>query len=85
MANAEQRLDIFPHIFPREFFDRMKGRRGAFYLPTWEQDFVLADTPGSGSTTFLADGPELANDFASTDYSAVNEGVAVCLTSGTTP
>ena len=25
MANAEQRLDIFPHIFPREFFDRMKG------------------------------------------------------------
>jgi hypothetical protein len=67
-----------------QFFDRMKGRRGAFYLPTWEQDFVLADTPGSGSTTFLADGPELANDFASTDYSAVNEGVAVCLTSGTT-
>ena len=25
MAKAEQRLDIFPHIFPREFFDRMKG------------------------------------------------------------
>jgi predicted TIM-barrel fold metal-dependent hydrolase len=24
MAKAEQRLDIFPHIFPREFFDRMK-------------------------------------------------------------
>jgi len=25
MAKAEQRLDIFPHIFPREFFERMKG------------------------------------------------------------
>jgi predicted TIM-barrel fold metal-dependent hydrolase len=24
MAKAEQRLDIFPHIFPREFFERMK-------------------------------------------------------------
>ena len=23
-TKAEQRLDIFPHIFPREFFDRMK-------------------------------------------------------------
>ena len=25
MAKAEQKLDIFPHIFPPAFFERMKG------------------------------------------------------------
>lgn len=65
-----------------QFFDRMKGRRTAFYVPTWEDDFALANSPGSGSSTFIASGSALFDDFGGTDYSAVNEGVAVCLTDG---
>lgn len=66
-----------------QFFDRMKGRRTAFYVPTGESDFVLAATAASGSSAFLASGPALAADFGSSDYSVVNEAVAVCLTDGT--
>lgn len=65
-----------------QFFDRMKGRRTAFYVPTWESDFVLGNSPGSGSSTFVATGSALFDDFGDVDYSLVNEGVAVCLTSG---
>lgn len=67
-----------------QFFDRMKGRRTAFYLPTTEDDFGLAAPALSGDTAFLASGSALATDFGATDYAAVNEGVAVCLTDGTT-
>lgn len=66
-----------------QFFDRMKGRRGAFYLPTWDKDFDLAASALSGSSAFVASGSTLATDFGSIDYAAVNEGVAVCLTDGT--
>jgi hypothetical protein len=66
-----------------QFFDRMKGRRGAFYLPTWESDFALASSASSGSSAFVASGSDLVTDFGATDYAAVNEGVAVCLTNGT--
>lgn len=65
-----------------QFFDRMKGRRGAFYMPTWEKDFALAAGESSGSTSFLADGPELAADFASAEFDD-SWGIAVCLTDGT--
>jgi hypothetical protein len=40
-----------------QFFDRMKGRRTAFYLPTWEDDFVLAASALSGSSAFVASAP----------------------------
>jgi hypothetical protein len=66
-----------------QFFDRMKGRRTAFYLPTWEKDFGLAASALSGSSAFVASGSALATDFGSVDYATVNEGVAVCLTDGT--
>jgi hypothetical protein len=66
-----------------QFFDRMKGRRGAFYVPTWESDFVLAASATSGSSAFIASGSALFDDFGTTDYAAVNEGVAVFLTNGT--
>lgn len=66
-----------------QFFDRMKGQRTAFYLPTWEDDFGLAASALSGSSAFLASGSALATDFGSVDYSTVTEGVAVCLTDGT--
>jgi hypothetical protein len=67
-----------------QFFDRMKGRRTAFYVPTWEADFALAASAGSGSSTFVADGSTLFDDFGDVDYSVVNEGIAVCLTDGST-
>jgi hypothetical protein len=67
-----------------QFFDRMKGRRGAFYVPTWEQDYELVGTASSGSSAFMALGSALADDFGSTDFAVVNEGVAVCLTDGPT-
>jgi hypothetical protein len=67
-----------------QFFDRMKGRRTAFYAPSWEQDYVLAAPAGSGASAFTASGSALATNFGATDFSTVNEGVAVCLTDGTT-
>jgi hypothetical protein len=67
-----------------QFFDRMKGRRGAFYLPTWEKDFELAATAGSGTATMLASGTDLVADFGSTDYADVEEALAVWLIDGTT-
>jgi hypothetical protein len=63
-----------------QFFDRMKGRRTTFYLPTGEKDFTPVSFAGSA---FTASGSALATDFGSTDFAAVNEGVAVYLTDGT--
>ena len=67
-----------------QFFDRMKGRRGAFYVPTYEKDYVLAASALSGSSAFLAEGPTIAADFGSIDYADTDEAVAICLTDGTT-
>jgi hypothetical protein len=66
-----------------QFFDRMKGRRGAFYMPTWEKDFELAASAGSGDTTVTISGSDLATDFGTTDYAVVEEGLAVFLIDGT--
>lgn len=74
-------LDIDGAEELEQFFDRMKGRRGAFYMPTWEKDFSLAASELSGSTSFLADGPELAADFASAAFDDT-WAIAVCLTTG---
>lgn len=77
-------LDTAAAAQVEQFFDRMKGRRGAFFLPTWAQDFELAASAGSGATTITVGGSDLATDFGSTDYATVEEGLAVCLTDGTT-
>lgn len=74
-------LDIDGAEDLEQFFDRMKGRRGAFYMPTWEQDFALAAPAGSATATFLAEGPELADDFGSADFDDT-WAIAVCLTTG---
>jgi hypothetical protein len=63
-----------------QFFDRMKGRRGAFYSPTWESDFAPVSF---GASSFVAAGSQLATDFGALDFAVVNEGVAVCLADGT--
>lgn len=64
-------------------FLRMKGRRGAFYRPSTEKDFDLAAPALSGSSAFLASGPDLAADFGSVDYGANPIAIEVVLTSGT--
>lgn len=39
----------------RQFFDRMKGRRGEFYMPTWQPDFVpVSGISAAGSTLIVA-------------------------------
>lgn len=84
MVEADFRhLDVDTAEEVEQFFDRMKGRRGVFYLPTWRKDFVLAASAGSGTATMLAEGTDLATDFGSTDYSEVEEALAVWLTDGT--
>jgi hypothetical protein len=66
-----------------QFFDRMKGRRTAFYLPSGEKDFTLQATAASGTSFFIASGSDLAADFGSIDYATWETAVAVFLTDGT--
>lgn len=56
-----------------QFFDRMLGRRNAFYLPTYEQDLVLVGS--AGGTAIIVEG-----DLTELD---AFDAVAVCLTDGT--
>lgn len=65
-----------------QFFDRMKGRRGAFYMPSWEKDFVLAATASSGSSAFTASGPEISDGFGLVDYSLIETAIAICMIDG---
>jgi hypothetical protein len=58
-----------------QFFDRMLGRRNAFYMPTWERDLLLAVTATSGTSTI-----QFTGDL--TDLPTV-EAVAVCMKDGT--
>jgi hypothetical protein len=66
-----------------QFFDRHKGRRTAFWCPTWGKDFTLNATALAASSAFLATGSDWASDFGATDFSAIDVGVAVYLTDGT--
>lgn len=55
----------------RQFFDRMEGRRGEFYMPTWTNDLPLAaGITGGGTTMTVAGGDATAFD-ANTVYAAV--------------
>jgi hypothetical protein len=65
-----------------QFFDRHKGRRTAFYLPSGEKDFDLAASAGSGTSQFLSTGLDIATDFGAIDYAAVETALAVYLTDG---
>lgn len=55
-----------------DFFRRMKGRQGEFYMPTWEPDFVPAGTSTSGSSTMVAEGRGAFDTYSqSTAYDAM--------------
>lgn len=47
------------------FFDRAKGRRGEFYMPTGENDLPLAGAAAAGANTFLVEGREIGADYRS--------------------
>lgn len=66
-----------------QVFLRAKGRRGAFYRPSGEKDFVLAATASSGASTFLASGSDLVDDFGAVDYGGNPAAIEVCKTDGT--
>lgn len=40
----------------QDFFFRRKGRRGAFYSPTWQRDMDLVSPPKAGATTVTVKG-----------------------------
>lgn len=64
----------------RKFFFRMKGRRGEFYAPTWENDLPLQDTANAGTKNLRIVGPEVAQAYAD---DTVHRAVAVVMNDGT--
>ena len=44
----------------RDFFLRMRGRQGEFFMPSWTPDFEIAAPVASGSVTFSAKGASVA-------------------------
>lgn len=63
-----------------QFFDRMKGRRNAFYMPTGDSDAVYVSSAASSVTVA---GFDLVTQFADFDFATYEYGVSVCLTDGT--
>lgn len=49
----------------RQFFARMKGRRGEFYMPTWTADMRLASAVPALSTQMRVVGRQTFDDYAS--------------------
>lgn len=47
-----------------DFFWRMRGQQGEFWMPTWEPDFVLRGTAPAGSSTLRVVGPRVAELYA---------------------
>lgn len=64
----------------RKFFDRMKGRRGEFYMPTWNRDLIATAPLTSGGTAMQVSG---AGHEAAYNGSTVWKAIAVRKTDGT--
>jgi hypothetical protein len=62
-----------------QFFDRMKGRRGAFYLPSWTRDGAFVS---AGASSITVTGASLAQQYAGFDFAAYEVGIAVCMSGG---
>jgi hypothetical protein len=64
-----------------QHFLRHKGMRGAFYRSTCNPDMVLnANVTG---TTFVVQGSAIADDFAATDFGAIEQAIEIVQTNGT--
>jgi len=64
----------------RQFFDRMQGRRGEFYMPTWQQDLVPVSALTSAGTTITVSGTETDSVYSG---STVFKAIGVRKTDGT--
>jgi hypothetical protein len=64
-----------------DFFDRMKGRRGTFYLASGTGDMVMSSPVSSGDGMLFVEGHELANDF---DEHPVFRAIQIELNDGST-
>lgn len=51
-------------LFLKQFFTRMKGQRGEFYLPTWAPDMTIAANVVGGSATITVAGRQIYDDYA---------------------
>jgi hypothetical protein len=64
----------------REFFERMKGQRGEFYMPTWESDIIIKVPAQAATNTLRVSGTGLVSAYRE---STVRKAVAVFLRDGT--
>lgn len=64
----------------RQFFARMKGKQGEFYMPTWQADLVPTAGLTSAGTTITVSGTETDSTFSS---STVFKAIAVRKLDGT--
>lgn len=62
-----------------DFFRRMRGRQGEFYMPTWEYDFEPKVTAAPGATALRVAGKRLADCYGE---STVHKAMFVMLISG---
>lgn len=63
----------------RQFFDRMKGQRGEFYMPTWQPDMVLTAGISSGGSTLTV---QYVLDDETYSDSTTHKAVAIRKTTG---
>ena len=64
-----------------DFFCRMRGRQGEFYMPTWEYDFKPKVPSISTAASMRVAGPELADSYGA---STVHKAMFVMLLDGST-
>lgn len=69
-ANTKLLLDIFR---------RAKGRRGEFYMPTWENDLPLKLSVSSGGSSFRVNGTTVSDAYYN---NATHKSIAVILKNG---
>lgn len=65
----------------RQFFLRMKGQQGEFYMPSGQQDIVPVSALANGQATLTVAGIDFANAY---EDDTVHRAVAVHLVDGTT-
>lgn len=63
-----------------DMFDRMKGRRGEFFMPTWRNDMDLRQDVSNGTFLLRVQGRDVLNNFKD---DTVYKAVAILLEDGT--
>jgi hypothetical protein len=63
----------------RQFFERQRGQRGEFYMPTWNADIAIVRPSPINSQVLRVHGTQFSKDFGS---STIHKAVAVLMRSG---